>query len=432
MTWKWFISRPVRQAHHAARHVQKLVHHQRDLLKPEGISAVEADVAAVDAACATGEKAKIGEALAKLEKSVNKWLKPYPHSAIRENIEVLLVAIAVAMGIRTFFLQPFKIPTGSMQPTLFGVTYENLANQPSVKIPSGWDSYVKYWFNGMSFYNLYADGDGPLNWNPPKRFVLFNLWQDYQIGQNRPHRIWFPPDNLFDNIKSPVRGGAYVTNGQNFLRMRVISGDHLFVDRLSYNFRKPTRGDIFVFETHGITTLDPSQQNTYYIKRLVGLGGEHISIGNDRHVVVDGKRLDAATPHFEFVYSFDPKEPPHDSEFSGHVNDFVFQQVRGFMHLPPEAQTNFADYVEEKARSSPPLQFAQIAPYFLTETNQLLVPLHNYLPMGDNTMSSSDGRAWGTFSQEKVIGKSFFVYWPIGGCEYQGKERPSRFGWAQR
>jgi len=33
-----------------------------------------------------------------------------------------LVALAVAMGIRTFFLQPFKIPTGSMQPTLFGVT----------------------------------------------------------------------------------------------------------------------------------------------------------------------------------------------------------------------------------------------------------------------------------------------------------------------
>ena len=34
----------------------------------------------------------------------------------RENVEVILVAIVVAVGIRSYFLQPFKIPTGSMQP----------------------------------------------------------------------------------------------------------------------------------------------------------------------------------------------------------------------------------------------------------------------------------------------------------------------------
>ncbi len=62
--------------------------------------------------------------MAKVEDAANKWLKPYPNAAWRENVEVLLVALAVAMAIRTFFLQPFKIPTGSMQPTLFGVTSE--------------------------------------------------------------------------------------------------------------------------------------------------------------------------------------------------------------------------------------------------------------------------------------------------------------------
>jgi signal peptidase I len=39
--------------------------------------------------------------------------------------------------------------------------------------------------------------------------------------------------------------------------------------------------------------------------------------------------------------------------------------------------------------------------------------------MGDNTLNSSDSRYWGDFPEEKVIGKSFFVYWPL----------TERFGW---
>lgn len=435
MTWRWFTSRSVRQAHHAARHVQKLVNHQRDLLSPEATAAVQADVASVDDACRTGDAAQLKETMAKLEKSANKHLKPYPNSAIRENIEVLLVAIAVAMGIRTFFLQPFKIPTGSMQPTLFGVTYENLATQPNVQIPKGFDAYVKYWFNGMSYYELQADTTGELQWLPPKRFVLFNLWQDYRIG-DQAHRVWFPPDNLFDNIKSTVHPGMMVTNGQTFVRMRVISGDHLFVDRLSYNFRRPTRGDVIVFETHGITALERSQQDTYYIKRLVGLGGDRLSIGNDRHVRANGKRLDASTPHFEFVYSFDPKEAPMDSEFSGHVNEFVAQRAFEWVHQsarnPSLGRTNFATFIVNEARTSTSPLGGRLAPNFLTETNEFAVPPYDFLAMGDNTMNSSDGRFWGSFAREKVIGKSAFVYWPIGSCDYQGKERASRFGWAHR
>src|SRR6185503_6450407 len=44
----------------------------------------------------------IKEKMKGLEDVANKWLKPYPNPGLRENVEVLLVAIAVAMGIRTF------------------------------------------------------------------------------------------------------------------------------------------------------------------------------------------------------------------------------------------------------------------------------------------------------------------------------------------
>src|SRR5450755_4505182 len=119
----WFISSDVRNAVAMRKHVQRILSAQRDILAPPAIENVKRALADLSTALNSGAK---GEALkkemARLEEAANKWLKPYPHAAWRENIEVLLVALAVAMGIRTFFLQPFKIPTGSMQPTLYGVT----------------------------------------------------------------------------------------------------------------------------------------------------------------------------------------------------------------------------------------------------------------------------------------------------------------------
>jgi len=55
----------------------------------------------------------------------------------------------------------------------------------------------------------------------------------------------------------------------------------------------------------------------------------------------------------------------------------------------------------------------------LSPGREFRVSPHNYFVMGDNTFNSSDSRYWGDFSQSKVIGKSFFVYWPI----------TERFGW---
>ena len=58
--------------------------------------------------------------------------------------------------------------------------------------------------------------------------------------------------------------------GEDIIKMRRESGDHLLVDRLTYNFRKPNRGEIIVFETK---TIDGIDQDLFYIKRLVGLPG---------------------------------------------------------------------------------------------------------------------------------------------------------------
>ena len=50
------------------------------------------------------------------------------------------------------------------------------------------------------------------------------------------------------------------------------------------------------------------------------------------------------------------------------------------------------------------------------------MPDDHYLAFGDNTMNSHDGRAWGAFPQEKLVGRASFVFWPIS----------ERFGWGYR
>jgi signal peptidase I len=50
----------------------------------------------------------------------------YPKTSLVENVEFFLVAALVILGIRTYFVQPFKIPTNSMWPSYYGMTAENL------------------------------------------------------------------------------------------------------------------------------------------------------------------------------------------------------------------------------------------------------------------------------------------------------------------
>ena len=394
MILQWFLSKTVRQATAMRKHVEKLLNHQRDILSPQAIEGIRAAMENCRKAVADGaEKAALEKEMESLEKAANKWLKPYPSAAWRENVEVLLVALAVAMGIRTFFLQPFKIPTGSMQPTLFGVTSENLINEPDSKIPTGL-TRVREWFAGVSYIHLVAENDGPLqSIEPPFRILIFNIWQKV-VAAGKTYIIWFPPDYGAPPAGSlEGRAGLHrdqtFRKGEDIVKLKVSAGDHLFVDRITYNFHPPKRGEIIVFETKGIDNLP---QDQFYIKRMVARGNDRVQLGEDRHLILNGKRLDASTPHFENVYSFlqdskgNPMEPPRDSHYSGHVN------------------------------------FPYLAPVFQGKPEGVVVAPDHFMVMGDNTMNSYDSRGWGDFPANNVIGKSFFVYWPI----------TDRFGWGNR
>ena len=118
---RWFISRTVRHACAMHKHYRHLLAAQRDLLSDTAIGAIQLKLDELAAAIRAGHTGQIAINRDELQFAAEKNLKPYRNATWRENVEVLLVAMSVAMAIRTFFLQPFKIPTGSMQPTLFGV-----------------------------------------------------------------------------------------------------------------------------------------------------------------------------------------------------------------------------------------------------------------------------------------------------------------------
>lgn len=62
------------------------------------------------------------------------------------------------------------------------------------------------------------------------------------------------------------------------------NGDNLIVDKISYRFHDPERYDIIVFPYK-------YEKNTYYIKRIIGLPGETVQIGEDGTIYVDGEVL---------------------------------------------------------------------------------------------------------------------------------------------
>lgn len=137
--------------------------------------------------------------------------------------------------------------------------------------------------------------------------------------------------------------------------------DRVLVNRFLYHFREPRRGDIVVFRW-------PVDGQTVFIKRLIGLPGDTISL-QDGHVYVNGEKLD---------------EPYLASE--------------GGQPVPTEPILGV-----DASTMAPP--WALYEPY--------TVPDGNYFMMGDNRLHSDDSRKWGPVPEENVIGEAFFRYWPL-------------------
>ena len=109
-------------------------------------------------------------------------------------------------------------------------------------------------------------------------------------------------------IRSFVAEARYIPSGSMEPTLQI--NDRLIIDKISYNFRQPQRGDIVVFSP----TEALKQQNfkDAFIKRVIGLPGETVEVKGGR-VYVNGQVLREQYIEEEAEYSYGPVTVPEDN-----------------------------------------------------------------------------------------------------------------------
>ncbi len=341
--------------------------------------------------------------------------KIYPKTALIENVEFFLIAAIVILGIRTYFVQPFKIPTNSMWPSYYGMTpevFHHPGEEPGILtralsfVVYGTTTRVDAPDDGEVLIPVYMAGDSaqiPYAGVPGRSWLVFpTTLKEYTVlvgkrpatvrvpadfdfewavrdaffpGAAVSHeparvdlaRIWAAQPQKITDVSGRVqflRTGKQVKKGESVMAFEIATGDQLFVDRMSYNFVRPSVGDGFVFNTRNLVGRDegpPSEQ--YYIKRLVGLPGDTLEI-KDFTLYRNGRPIEGAAA-------------------------FAKNARR---------EGNYVGYRNQRA---------------LAVGHTMTVPPDSFLAMGDNSANSQDGRYWGFVPAKDAVGRPLFIYFPF-------------------
>ena len=175
----------------------------------------------------------------------------------REWLDTLVVAISVAMAFRAYFYEPFKIPTGSMQETLWGY-------HTSAGVEKGaWDIFP------LSILKWAWTGSRTVDWKSPTTGQVRCLPRNDGFATVRvgtANKTWSLPTDACRELH-----GKFVREGDTLWKGTITTGDFIFVNRWKWNFVKPKDGEVMIFSTTGIKALP---QGTHYIKRMKARPGE--------------------------------------------------------------------------------------------------------------------------------------------------------------
>lgn len=377
---------------------RKFVHYKRDLLTENRIDEIESRRTDLLDAIKSGDRAKVDEASKQVRVVCENALpREQPVGWFEENVEVLFVAIVIALGLRAYYLQPFRIPTGSMQPTLNGIIGKS---KPEGEWPSFGTRVAEQILRGRSYVKVVNDRD--------RHFALDNRGQpmvrDTQVMHffSRSELVFTDSEPL--SLPAPINpcleaglrhALSTAANNGNLLAKGVVlcegyvdAGDLVLVDKFSYHFRRPQRGEVFVFETIGIRGIQErggeQGAGSHYIKRLCGVPGDTLTI-DPPNLLVNGKIA---------------KEPG-------------IQRVIASKGIYAKMPTGYGFASPEPVRLKP------LPQYLAKPTDELKLESHarpgmrEYAALGDNTHNSLDSRYWGQVKEFNLVGPALFSLWPI-------------------
>ena len=397
-----------KEAEEMLRVAEKVYAYRSDVLEVERRKALRAGIDALASVMGRKEGATEAEVCAAMKPLETEMGQSggtyYPRRALNENFDVLLVAAILAIGIRMFFIQPFRIPTNSMYPTYNGMTFEVFAraedrpampmrpvravlfgaSRTEAEAPADGEVVIpvfpsnakegysipgravraRKWFGLLSTINgeypLYVGGK-PVPVQVPLDFQLSKVvWARY--GTPTQDKLTLGPGGIW-----LYHTGVMAKEGEKFLSFDILLGDQLFVDRVSYHFFRPKVGDPIVFHTDDIPGMSEGERGKYYIKRLVGTPGDILQ--------VKGPALFRNGAPITGAEAFD-------------LNAHQVGEYEGYL---PTISPHDLVTLEE--------------PY--------TVPQGTYIGMGDNSDESADSRVWGPMPENALVGKALFIYYPF-------------------
>lgn len=204
------------------------------------------------------------------------------------------------------------------------------------------------------------------------------------------------------------------------------TGDFIAVNKYAYGIRlplvntkvldlgAPQHGDVVVFRY-------PENPKIYYIKRVIGVGGDTVSFNNGQ-LSVNGKAI-ATTPA---DFTPDPKMtaqlyPPGKTETgevvtaeqAAQLGNQEEQTAQYVLESPSSNHQHLVRYLGDKNWFQYASFLQQASPQLMASQGQqwqLTVPKGHYFVMGDNRDRSADGRFWGFVPDENLAGKAVYVW----------------------